>query len=206
MKLNIHATGTIEHKHSILSLIRKAAQKVSSLFPLESIDVVVVSGKTPLGVTGNSFYDNTIMIIVDQKHTWEEIQKNVQPTFYHELHHLARIKAVGYGRNLGGAVITEGLALKMEEEMGGDVSPWKDFSNKKEREFVYDAFQEEKEAQGYDHDKWFFGENFPKWAGYRLGYILVSLYCKQVNKRPSELFAVPANKILKLLNSNSASF
>lgn len=203
MNLYFHITKSIKKSKEIKSLIKTAAQNMSGVFPLKDIDVVVVSGKTPLGVTGNSLYKNTVMLIVDQKYSWGKIKKNIQPTFYHELHHLARIKTVGYGKTLEEAIITEGLGIAMEEEMGGNISMWNKFKNQKEFLFVYSTFQKKKENQKYNHDQWFFGEKkFPNWAGYKLGYILVSLYCKKTNVKPSRLFNIPAKDILSNISTD----
>lgn len=202
MNLNFHIAKSIKHGNEITSLIKTAAQNISGVFPLKNIDVVVVSGKTPLGVTGNSFYEDTVMIIADQRYSWNKLKKNVQPTFLHELHHLGRIEAVGYGKTLEEAVITEGLAIAMEEEVGGDILQWKKFRNRKEYLSVYRVFQKERKNRKYDHDKWFFGKNFPKWAGYRLGYIFASLYCKKTDKKSSALFAIPAKDILNTISDD----
>lgn len=200
MKLHFYHTKSrgIKNISQIKILIEEAAKKVGRFFPVDSIDIIFVSGKTPLVVTGNSFYDNTLMFIIDQSFDWKEIKKNIQPTFYHEIQHLARIKTVGYGNTLEEAIVTEGLAIAIEEEMGGTITQWKKFKNKKEFYKVYNRFVKERKNKSYDHENWFFGgDKMPKCSGYKLGYIMVSKYCVRYDKKPSEIFDIKAHEILK---------
>ena len=93
----------------------------------------------------------------------------------HEAHHCLRMAALGYGRTLGEALVSEGLAGQFTGWLfGSPPEPW-------ERAADDDALRSHAPGAaalaepGYDHDAWFFGAggHRPRWLGYTLGYRLV---------------------------------
>lgn len=92
--------------------------------------------------------------------------------------HVIRWDGPGYGRSLGEALVSEGLAGHcVQQVLGGPVDPW---------DAVHPASGLARQAStvwdrlDYDHPRWFLGKgDIRKWAGYGLGYRLVADYLAQ---------------------------
>lgn len=102
----------------------------------------------------------------------------VPATLAHELHHCRRWKTVGYGQSFLEVLVSEGLAQHHEkEERGGRPAPYSVLSQ--DLAPLWERARPLLERTDYGHEAWFFGseaENLPRWAGYALGYDLVSRY------------------------------
>ncbi len=209
MKTEILLTSPVKKlfPDQIQETIFSCSEKVKGTFPLDIIDVVALIGKSDIGIHGNSFYKDTIMIIIDRNYNGDNLIMKLSSTYYHELHHLARMATVGYGETLEEAIITEGLGVAMEEEMLDQVEGYYQLSNRKELSIILKEFAKEKKSKEYDHERWFFGdENIPKLAGYKLGYLIVKGYLQDTGKKASELFSVTANEVIsqsKLMEESS---
>lgn len=198
METEIYITNSAKKRYplQIDEVISSCSKKVKEIFPLNEVDVVVVIGKSEIGIHGNSFYEDTILIIIDSNYDGKDFVEKLSSTYFHELHHLARIATVGYGETLEEAIVTEGLALAMEREMGYTTS-YHQFENPSELSLVLQEFEKERHKKYYDHNQWFFGEGrLPKWSGYKLGYYFVSKYFETSDKKSSNSFSTPAEAIL----------
>ena len=99
-------------------------------------------------------------------------------TLVHEFHHLIRWDGPGYGRSLGEALVSEGLAGHfIQQVLGGKPDPW---------DSVTPASGVARTAMNawarldYDHARWFFGKgDLRKWTGYGLGHRLVAEHLAQ---------------------------
>lgn len=92
----------------------------------------------------------------------------------HEVHHCLRNAGPGYGRSLGEALVSEGLAGQFVNRLyGTPPEPWeKAIEPKVAWRFLPD--EDALESTAYDHHAWFFGvdRRYPRWLGYTLGYLL----------------------------------
>lgn len=200
MKTHFHSTHAIAEKDAstIKTRIMEASARVGDKFPLSEIDIVVVASDD-VGFWGNAFYRNTITLIHGSGSALEA--NRIAPTFYHELHHLARMQAIGYGTTLGEAVISEGLAVGMEAEMEEDMSIYGEFKNEAEFKKTYSSFLQEQLSTSYSYQRWFVDRDAEVvFAGYKLGYKLITQYCDQTKNKPSELFATHAKDILNQIH------
>ncbi len=90
----------------------------------------------------------------------------------HEAHHCMRMATVGYGRTLGDALVSEGLAGRFTRWVfGNPPEPWEcavDEATLRAHAPAAAAL----DAPGYGHDSWFFGTGGqrPRWLGYTMGY------------------------------------
>jgi hypothetical protein len=107
----------------------------------------------------------------------------VPPLVAHELHHSSRIRTgPGYGKTLGEALVSEGLADHFAPEAFPDTppQPWDNaLSNDQEAELWRKAQSILDVPGGYNHQAWFFGggaAGLPRWSGYTLGYRIVHAY------------------------------
>jgi Predicted Zn-dependent protease (DUF2268) len=122
------------------------------------------------------------------------------PLLAHELHHVARFRAIGYNTNLLDAMIAEGLADQFSIEIAGidppiwstalsdaDLATWSAIA----REHWYD--------NPWNHDAWFFGvdPSIPRWTGYSIGFDLTRSYLRAHPERlPSQLHGEPTGSFI----------
>lgn len=94
-------------------------------------------------------------------------------TLVHEMHHLIRWDGPGYGKSLGDALVSEGLAGHFVlQVLGGKPDPWD--ATTPSSGVARRAMNEWSRLQ-YDHAEWFFGKGkIRKWSGYGLGHRLVA--------------------------------
>lgn len=94
-------------------------------------------------------------------------------TLLHEMHHLIRWDGPGYGRSLGEALVSEGLAGHFVlQVLGGEPDRW-DATTPAQGSVR--AAMNEWSRRDYDHARWFFGGgDLRKWTGYGLGHRLIA--------------------------------
>ena len=94
-------------------------------------------------------------------------------TLVHEFHHLIRWDGPGYGKSLGEALVSEGLAGHFTQHvLGGDPDPW---DATRPAAGAARAAMNEWARLDYNHAHWFFGAgDLRKWSGYGLGHMLVA--------------------------------
>lgn len=101
-----------------------AFDHVATLLALGSAPVDVVVRDAPrfaiseTGIGGRAWDSHTVFSSVDAAHVRVEgaIRFELSRLLAHELHHVARLRTVGYGRTLGEATISEGLADRFAVE------------------------------------------------------------------------------------------
>ncbi|MFD1794859.1 peptidase [Paracoccus aurantiacus] len=98
-------------------------------------------------------------------------------TLVHELHHLIRWDGPGYGKSLGEALVSEGLAGHFVlQVLGGPPDPWDSVNPSDE---IARRASNEWARRDYDHAEWFFGKGkIRRWSGYGLGHRMVADYLK----------------------------
>ena len=102
--------------------------------------------------------------------SWSTDRQLIHAAIAHELHHVARWQNAGYGRTLGGAVASEGLATVYAELHTGWTPPWATAPLTPQARA---ASRAEWDSAAYNHRDWFFNGSHGRWAGYALGYELV---------------------------------
>ncbi len=198
MSVQLHlleSTGNLNtFKDQVNSAFDSAVKKATSKIALRSIDVVIWDnpwGAIPeTGIGGRTSNPNTIFIAINPGFSDldKTISLNLEKTLLHEFHHCARWATVGYGRTLWKALISEGLADHFQVEItGGDPPPWSKALPEEELKRISVIAEPEYDNNKYNHNDWFFGNEdlkIPRWAGYSLGFKLVSDYLAK-NKQDS---------------------
>jgi len=119
---------------------------------------------------------------------------------YHELSHLAREAFVGWGRTFLDHLVAEGIASYTEKALDNraEVPYIRKIKNEDELWRKAKPFL----SRGkYRHSDWFFGSrNIPRWAGYRLGYLIVDSFMKNNDCSLYELTRMPSKEILRKSN------
>lgn len=190
-----------ELRSIVLSALRDARK---ALRYREPIGVAVFEAPADLvipeiGLAGSAIGKTGIEIKIDlsRKLSKRKFELELYSSVCHETAHLARENAVGYNSSLLDAMVNEGVACFTEKTL------------KPERSIPYIApIKNEKRAlrsaashffeKNYDHSKWFFGaKNFPKWAGYRIGYLIVDGYAKNNRTTLPNLAKMESVKIFR---------
>jgi uncharacterized protein YjaZ len=93
----------------------------------------------------------------------------------HEVHHCLRMAGPGYGRTLGKALVSEGLARRFVARLFGNApEPWERAVD----DSILSANRPDAASlasTNFNHASWFFGAGGerPRWLGYMLGYQIV---------------------------------
>ncbi|GLS81512.1 DUF2268 domain-containing putative Zn-dependent protease [Paracoccus marinus] len=126
-------------------------------------------------------------------------------TMLHELHHILRWDGPGYGRSLGEALVSEGLAGHfVTQVLGGAPDPW---DQTPPTAGLAKRAITEWARRDYDHALWFQGRgNLRKWAGYGLAHRLLA---DHLDANPGEtavtLAHVPAETLRPAMRRLSGS-
>jgi len=187
-------------EQDIWEAFRLAKEAALERFEVEGVDIFVFQSDfgviKELGIGGFTASKNTIFCYIG-KNTKSIDKKRLSSILLHELHHAKRDGAVGYGKTLGEALVSEGLACLLEEEYLGKTPI---YAKEKLDDAVIACAKKEQDAKHYDHDAWFYGTaDLPRWAGYTLGYDLCKKYADKNSKSAGKLTKIHANEILALL-------
>jgi Predicted Zn-dependent protease (DUF2268) len=144
--------------------IERARLRAAGCVELPVLDLVVQAvkdgGIPELGHVGHAPRPGAIFITLDPdnpnlvRHMGEAFERMV----VHELHHALRWDAVGYGRTLGEAIVSEGLAGRFVQELfGGEGEPWDRALTEEQFAALLPRLRQELKAERYNHAAWFFG-------------------------------------------------
>jgi hypothetical protein len=199
---------------SILASLQNALPRVLARLPIDRVDVVVGYADPDRtipawGIGGYAHGKGRISIAVAPDHPRfgdAERPERLAALLAHELHHVARTRGPGYGRTLGEALVTEGLAQCFEVEIGCPAPPYAiAVTGDALREFAARA-KDQIDAQDYDHGDWFFGRsgdpNFPEDGGYSLGYALAKSWLAAERLSAAAAAEAPASGLLKAWTSH----
>lgn len=196
---NIHFLNARHGLTRVLPEIRAAAReavaRVGDLVDLPRFDLIVRAGPEVIpewGMGGRAPAPGLIEVVLSPDRFQPDL---LLRTLVHEMHHLIRWDGPGYGRSLGEALISEGLAGHfVVQVLGGKPDPWD--STTPASAGIKRALNEWSRLD-YDHSEWFFGKGgMRKWTGYGLGYRLVSEY----------LTHAPDQDALTLVNARADNF
>lgn len=152
---------------------REAVARSCEHAELPPFDLVIRSGDevmTGWGIGGYAPAPGQIQITIDPARFAAEIFIR---TLVHEFHHLIRWDGPGYGKSLGEALVSEGLAGHfVRQVLGGPTDPW-DAVNPSDG--LARRAAQEWSRRDYDHAEWFFGSGkIRRWSGYGLGHRLIA--------------------------------
>jgi hypothetical protein len=119
----------------------------------------------------------------------------------HEVNHALRMAGPGYGRTLGQALVSEGLADHFGLQCLGPPAPfWTTMIPPTEWARLLRLAEPELHVVGYDHPAWFFektGSGIPRNTGYTMGFALIGAYlAAHPEATAATLTTEPADAIL----------
>ncbi len=178
---NIHLLNARHGLTQIMPEVRAATREAIALasrhVDLPRFDLVVRSqpggGIPEWGIGGQAPAPGIIEVTINPERMFDPAL--LIRTLVHEMHHLIRWDGPGYGRSLGEALVSEGLAGQFVlQVLGGKPDPWDATAPSSG---VARRAMNEWSRLDYDHAEWFFGKGkIRKWSGYGLGYRLISEY------------------------------
>jgi len=129
-------------------------------------------------------------------------------TLCHELHHAKRYQGTAKDKTLFDCVATEGLAVCFEDNMSSGASFISSYMKRQPYiNLLVDKFIPNFDSTDYDDIKWFIedtSKELPRWAGYIVGYHIISRYMAHTKKTAAELVLEPSEKIRKFVNATLA--
>ena len=173
---------------------REAVAAAEDHTPLPRFDLVIRTGDevmTGWGIGGCAPAPGQIQITLDPARFAPE---PFIRTLVHELHHLIRWDGPGYGKSLGEALVSEGLAGHFVlQVLGGAPDPWDLVAPS---EGLMRRASNEWSRRDYDHSEWFFGKgSVRRWSGYGLGHRLIAEYLAQhPQENPVTLATAPVDR------------
>jgi hypothetical protein len=197
------AGGKLEtYTPELSSAFAEVVKRVVGQLPLPDVDIVIADNPNAsipeTGVGGYAPTANLIYVNIDALRTnlREHLHAEIVSTIAHELHHCARTYAIGYGKTLLEALISEGLADHFDIEVNQHLpKPWSLAVEGEVLNEMLTRASAEFESETYDHAAWFFGseeKDVPRWLGYSLGFHLVREYMKKTSRTAAELVATEA--------------
>lgn len=185
---------------------RDAWRAVSRVLPTPPLDILVqrLPGAVipEIGIGGHAYRKGLLALTLDPNNPHfaaSLAEGGLRRTLVHEVHHCLRMGALGYGRTLGEALVSEGLAGQFTGWLlGSPPEPWE----RAVTDEVLRAHQPDAAALSdptYDHNAWFFGTGGtrPRWFGYTLGYQLAGTWLTSAGVPGGDAWVtVPAATVL----------
>jgi len=202
----LEAEGELTPWQPAVSLeIDAARQAVARLVCLPRLDVLVQrlpgGGIPEIGMVGHAYRKRLFALTLDPANAGfaaAVMDGALRRQVAHEVHHCLRMGAVGYGRTLGEALVSEGLAGQFTRRLfGNPPEPWeRAVDDAALRAHGPDAAA--LAATGYDHAAWFFGTGeLPRWLGYTLGYAMAGKWLDRMGEVDGTTWVgVPAGAVL----------
>lgn len=190
----------------IEEVVRETLARVRPLLPVDGVTIFVQAGNASTSVIpeigiGGRADRGAVRLTFDPESPFlaASIEAELSPMLAHELHHVARIRAIGYGNHLLGAMISEGLADQFAVEAAGIDPPlWSTALDSGQLATWTSRAREQWFDAGYDHSAWFFGTGeIPRWAGYTIGFRMTGEFLAAApSRRASTSYAEPASSFV----------
>ncbi|WP_138466845.1 DUF2268 domain-containing putative Zn-dependent protease [Poseidonocella sp. HB161398] len=185
----INARGQLDPAEAPLREgIAAASDLLADGVPDLAVDIVVqvsaFPAPQPLAVSGAALSRGRIDLMADMAQFRDPATDAARyrgqslRTMLHEYHHALRWEGPGYGRTLGEALVSEGLAqVFVHERADTPPEPWETALDEASQAALAARAEASFGEAGYSHPGWFFGMgSLPQWAGYALGAALVRRY------------------------------
>lgn len=184
------------YSEELKSIAEGTIVSVEKLLPIKDVDIIFYDNPGATideigGIGGFTPNENVVFISLNPHHVGfkNALDDELSFTLAHELHHTIRWQKQVEGDTLLEALVFEGLADHFAIEATGrsKPSPWSHALTPEQKKVFLKKAAEEWNKPTYNHNLWFFGsepDTIPRWAGYTLGYDLVTAYLRK-NPRSS---------------------
>lgn len=214
MTINIsilNATGKLgNHIDCIEREIEQTLTKVKKYFKLENIDITVSpfqkGEESPSGIGGFAFNSHRVEILLDcsRDDINSVIENELLDVLSHEIHHALRLRFDTPSATLGEQLIMEGLACHFEHTItnGKASSLFKDLQDYDWQESLKKMTSLLSESD-FSVKKFFLGsppEEFPKYAGYWVGFNLVENYIQNCQVTDTDIVGLDSDVFFGVLS------
>ncbi|MDJ0805959.1 MAG: DUF2268 domain-containing putative Zn-dependent protease [Gammaproteobacteria bacterium] len=208
MTINIvflNATGKLDNHVEILEReIENSLKKVSDYFLLADLDITVTPFHTgeecPAGLGGYALSPHREELLIDCERgdVKEVIDTQLLAVLSHEIHHSMRLGLGHHLETLAQQHIMEGLACHFEQTISGGRQPTL-FKELQDYDWQMSLSNISPLLSEKDHsfEKLFLGshpEEYPKYAGYWIGFKLVSQYVLNNTASDTDFIGMEADK------------
>lgn len=203
--LAAHADGA-----SVVSWVTGAFPDIRAALDLSEVEIRLAgAGQLVIPEVGVGGYatDRTVDLHIDLNAGFDlEFRRDwIEQLLAHELHHVARLRAVGNPRSVGALVAFEGLADRFAIDFGGrSVAPWSSALSGTELMAWVDRILDEHPRQDYSVDAWMFGTTpeIPRWTGYSAGYAIAGAYLELEQRSAAAAAGDDADDIIERVASS----
>jgi len=206
---NIHwlqASGDLrDWQPAITEQVNAARKAVQRMLPVPELDILIqcLPGEViaEMGLVGYAYRSNLFSLTVDPGNpnfATSLDNGTLLRQLVHEVHHCLRMAGPGYGRTLGEALVSEGLAGHFVRYLlDSEPEPWECAIDLQHLRNTPPA-QHLLNSSGYDHGAWFFGttRDYPRWLGYSLGYQLVGHWIEESAVSDEARISVTAETVI----------
>lgn len=199
---NVRRTsGSWVEPKDVIGLVKRGLTRCIKEIPLKEISVFIFPTDDNFikekmeGVAGACLWKNTALVFIhkDSKLT------NLPKTVVHEYCHAYSLNFIKR-ETLKDHLVFEGMAENfVMSVIGGGESPWVNSLNRKESMRIFQKLRKQMSSRRIElYKELFFGEgDYPLWAGYSIGYRLVSdCLRKTENKDWSRLLRIPSDEVI----------
>ena len=199
---NVKGTGSSwVNPEDVICLVKKSLRKCIKEVPLKEISVFIFPTNDNFikekmeGVSGACFWKNTVLVFIYR----DPNLANLSKTVVHEYSHAYSLNFIKREK-LQDHIVFEGMAENFVMSIiGGDESLWVNSLNKKESMQLFQKLRGQMSSKEIEiYTEVFFGKGeYPLWAGYSIGYHLVSDYLRKLPKTNwAELLKTPVEEII----------
>ena len=203
----LNTTGKLtEHISLIKNQIQLSLNKINEYFDLVDVDITVSpfqkGEESPSGIGGYALSPHRVELLLDCQRVdvVKVIESELLDVLAHELHHSLRMNLCSPLETLGDHLILEGQACHFEHTItrGKKSLLFEGLENHDWKE-ILEKMKPHLDSSDYSHNKFFHGSNpseFPKYAGYWVGFNLVSEYIKINQLTDSKIIGLDSKKFI----------
>lgn len=201
----LNATGKLSKYTSLIeNKIQYSLEIIRDHFAIDGIDITVTpfhkGDESPSGIGGYSLspYRVELLLDCDREDLDRVIESELLAVLAHEIHHSIRIARGIPSETLGQQIITEGMACHFEVVVtGGKVPSLFDKLKYHDWRALLEQMKPLLDKKNQPVNKYFLGSEpdaFPKYAGYWVGFNLISRYLEKYRISEIELVGLDSQR------------
>ena len=205
----LNATGKLSRYTPLIeNKIQYSLGRIRDYFAIDCIDITVTpyhkGDESPSGIGGYSLspYRVELLLDCDREDLDRIIESDLLAVLAHEIHHSIRISRGISSETLGQQIITEGMACHFEVVVTGGRMPSL-FDNLKDCEWLalLEQIKPLLNKKNQSVNKYFLGsdpDDFPKYAGYWIGFNLIYRYLEKYKISEIELVGLDSQRFYNI--------
>jgi len=205
----LNATGKLSNHTSLIeNKIQYSLDRIKDYFAIDCIDITVTpyhkGDESPSGIGGYSLSPHRVELLMDcDREDLDKVIENELPAVLaHEIHHSIRISLGIPSETLGQQIVTEGMACHFEVLVTEGKVPSL-FESIKDHDWrvLLEQMSPVINKKNQSVNKYFLGSTpdvFPKYAGYWVGFNLISRYLEKYKTSEIELVGMDSQRFFNM--------